>query len=741
MDGHDRTENPGVAEAASRWVVAIFALIGLIVGLVLYTLQDRTYQAEASVNVNNPIGTMAEEAAFALSDRVMDPVQAILGYAPQVEISENELAELLTVTVRDNQAERAAQAASLVAQTYVESRASTAASVASEAEVPANPVSPNALIYLIAGTSLGALIGLALSAVQSVRDSLPGRGDEQPLQPIRPAQEATGLAERITASRAGSTPDPETNGGEASEADEADGIDPDSETVDVRDGIWRQPDGAGRGQDPSQAPVDEAAAAPDRKTAGTGSSRWSDHSLRSTPAPSSTFVAASRTAAHDPFAAATATTATGAPDAIGDSPDSARTTTAGSVAALILSPAEPGGAASTEATAASSRPDDTGDPEEFEEFEEFEDQEYISASQIQAEVGLSEVEAQRIENVHELALIDARHRQAVANLRRDLTEAKRSLRTATVNARRTSGSDQTRIGDLEAQLEAAQTEVETVREQLESQRVTHLREMTAERESADRALDLARKDFRRQVTEIKADARKTSVNDRADLDQILAHSRAEHQGELDSLHTRHDAALTAERERRRSDLQQLRQAHDQAIADLKRTQTEAIERRRARTKAVIAALRAGEKAAATQIEDLKAASSRLRRELNTARKTNRTVQQDADQTVQNLRDELAVTKRNFQREQDRSAALRDDVLRQTARANRQADKEVDDRTARLAEVDELMNRHRERAERRIREATEAAESRVREAGRREDELLATIADLRRRLAKHEPLDQ
>lgn len=215
---------------ASRWIVAVCAFVGLLIGLVLFTIRAPVYESQTIISVNNPIGTMGDEAALVLSDRVLGVATTSLGFAPELEVEANEIAKLLTITVRADDPEDASRAATQLAELYVQRQTTVAVRVADAAEPNPDPVAPNRLAYVLIGSVVGAIVGAGLSGLRGLGDRLPVRQavpEERPA-PIRPALQPSDLGQRLAEASSAAAAPPSQSG---PVVDVRDHVEP---TVDVR---------------------------------------------------------------------------------------------------------------------------------------------------------------------------------------------------------------------------------------------------------------------------------------------------------------------------------------------------------------------------------------------------------------------------------------------------------------------------------------------------------------------------
>ncbi len=806
----DRGSAASLEAFASRWIVAGFALVGLVIGLVVFSVREPVYESRAIVSVNNPLGTMGDEAALILSDRVLSPAAASLGFLPEIEVEPNEIADLLSITSRAADPNDAADAANRVAQFYEQSQTTTAVRIADAAEPNPSPVAPSRMAHVLIGSLLGALMGFAVSSLRTLRGVLPTRArpeDTERPAPIRPAVAPSAglstLAEPHDAPDAYLAADP---------LPPSPGIDPhhgpllddpafaapqpsraapfDGPMVDLRgDEATVAP--AGAHHQPLPAPRPEGVhVADDVRILGTAPTGELDASDRPSnafssaassmvarpPTTSSSWRSGDEPEAHTPQAPASQAPANRAPAAhpVPVQPASApvaRPTPQPAPQQPTPQPAPQHPAARQPAAPRQAPPVvrhaapvvDPSLPSDV-DFDDLFDAEPVPSnlqptpdpepakadvSDLHDDVRLGLETERELENlqtryearINDLVLehtetlgnVEADFERQLGDLKRELAEARKEARISAAQVKRLSGDDQHRIGDLEAQAEALEAEIGTLRGQLESERISHLRELTNERDAADRALDNARREFREQIESVESINRRSMSESRTELDDLLASSRADHQAALDRQHQEYDEALTRERERHKADLGRLAERHREEIAKTRGQAEQETERQLGLTKQTISDLRATEKRLTTELDELRQAERQYRAELTNVRKQTRYSQQKHNELEQGLRDELAVAKKSLTAEKERNAALRDDVVRRTAEAHQAVDRAIEDRSAQLAELESLVAKHRQHAEERVREATASAEERSRESARREAELTARITRLEREL--------
>ncbi len=777
----DRGSAASLEAFASRWVVAGFALAGLVIGLFIFSVREPVYEARTIVSVNNPLGTMGDEVALITSDRVLSPATASLGFAPDIEVEPNDVADLLSIIVRANDPDDAANAANLVAQFYEQSQTTTSVRVADPAEPNPTPVAPSRMAHVLLGSLLGAAVGFAVSAGRSLRAALPTRTRSEPAErpaPIRPA-----MAPSAGLSTLAEAPDDAPGPLSAHAADDVAAevtandvfVGSQAPTLDVR-GDYAIVTPAGAPDAPLSSPSAQSGppAQSNPPTSRSSDAVSSERSPMSNRAPTTTAAPFGGRTPVSERAPSSARVDLVVGQAVADdiriigtasgptepaSPDDSRSNAFSSAASSMV--ARPP-ASSTAWRSADEVPDQSSEtahsqppsraeapvdavaaPMAIPEPEEAMVREPHSEirARIDAERELEELRTSYEARINDLVLehtetlgnVEADFERQQGDLKRELADARKAARIAAAQVKRLSGDDQHRIGDLQAQAEALEAEISTLRGQLESERIAHVREITNERDAADRALDNARREFRDQLDAADLLNRRSLADSRTELDDLLAAGRAEHQAALDRQHTEYDQALNRERDRHKADLARLAERHREEMTKARALAEQETTRQVRLTKQTISDLRAADKRQTTELEELRQAERQYRAELTNVRKQLRFAQQKHNETEQTLRDELAMAKKSLTGEKERNAALRDDVVRRTAEAHQAVDRAIEDRSTQLAELEALVAKHRNHAEERVREATASAEERVRESARREAELSARITRLEREL--------
>ncbi len=607
--------DPAPDNGASPWTVAICALIGLGLALTFFALRGPTYEAEALVAVSNPVGPLSDEVAVATSPLVLDAAAAALGFAPDVAVTSTEVAGLLTVTASDDDAQRAADAANAVAETYVQAQLGAAANVAQTAQAPSSTSGLGAPVFAAIGTGLGALVGAALSYVQSARRSETPR--------------------RLTASPRTSEPRPPTS-------DHQPALNPQPEPTAFRD--------------PQPASPSPSAAV---NAMNTGPSSFSD----------------AASPAGDP-----------------------------TPPTWLNNPIQ----------------------EELTELDALDRR----SMQKQLETARYEIV---LAHAEELAKQAADHERRTADLRAEVSNLNKQVRMQAVRLKNRSGADQTRAGDLEAQVDALEVELAALRQTLESERIAHTKRLTDERGAADRALDNARRQFREELAKHVHGHRAALAEQRVDLDNELAQARASHAAALEADHHDYERQLETERQRAEAKQAVADERHERDLDSLRATHKQALDRQAAQHKATIAALRDAGESSETHLRDVEKENRLLRVEVTSLQKQARHTEKDNEAHIQRLTEEVSLMKGELDAERQRNAALRADVLRRSAESHQAIDRAVEERTAQLAELEASVTRQRQYADTRVREISAAAEEQARQAATREASLTASISRLKREL--------
>ncbi|MEM7094330.1 MAG: hypothetical protein AAF567_15115 [Actinomycetota bacterium] len=778
------------AEVATRWIVAICAVAGLFLGLIVYSLRDSVYESEAIVTILNPSGTIAEEAALIQSETILGPAAEALGFEPDISVTA--VTGVLTITARANAPEAASNAANAVAALYVDRQRILATSLASEAVPNPDPVAPNQLAHILIGSLLGAMVGGAGFAATRMADFLPERREtefERPT-PIRPPREPSADLHVLVDGPQLELAEPDELGG---------GFDAAVARMPIRELLGAEDEGPGSTRDPTPTAIDSDSHQAELHELDPFDIEELDHEMADIgfdeseltlewgggeapePTPPAGYTPSAFSTLSGSLVASPPVTESawreghahevqgdladvelqeddiqedgleedgleeddieedgldddlrehGDPrDATGDdfgSPDAEAPTTGGTWSQAAVT--------FIPAPAPELSPAGSAAPSEATGWGEPSDLEQDRIDQLASQ---HERHIQQVEFDHaaELSQAAATYEREASELKRQLADARKQGRIATARLKRLSGDDQHRVGDLEAQATALEAEIATLRGQLEAERIAHLTELTNERDAADRSLDNARRDFEDRSQAAADDNRRILAESRQALDEELAGIRAEHQAALDRQHREYDDALRRERARSKEDLARLSERHIDELEAARQQGDDEAERRNHDTKATIRDLRSSEKRLAAQVEHLEQAERQYRSELARHRSQQTDLLRKSRETEQSLQDELAMVKKSLANEKDRNAALREDVVRRTAEAHQAVDRAIEDRSAQLAELEALVAQQRRHAEERVREATTSAEERARDAARREADLTARISRLERELSE------
>ena len=125
----------------------------------------------------------------------------------------------------------------------------------------------------------------------------------------------------------------------------------------------------------------------------------------------------------------------------------------------------------------------------------------------------------------------------------------KQVRMQEVRLKNRSGTDQTRVGDLEAQTNALELELAELRRTLKAERIAHTQRITDERGAADRVLDNARRQYREELSKHVHTHRQALADHRTELDQELANDRADQAAKLEAQHLDYERQLDDERSR------------------------------------------------------------------------------------------------------------------------------------------------------------------------------------------------
>lgn len=299
-------------------------------------------------------------------------------------------------------------------------------------------------------------------------------------------------------------------------------------------------------------------------------------------------------------------------------------------------------------------------------------------------------------------------------------------------------SQQLRIGDLEVQLEFTRTQIEELRNKLDTARVRHAEQLLNAQEASDRALDQAREDFADEL------ARNGQLRS-----QLLTDAQNRFENELAAQSQRHETSI--ERERTAAD----RKVAEHARRADKRV--EIVERRFAAEKRELLAQLA-ESDDADNDEDQLAMIAALRGEIATlhtdaAREVEVLQRKDADirdlqrkiesanadhaRVVENLTAEIERARETTAAERQRTALVREELLTECAALAKRAEDDVQVQGQALDLERMKLQEHLAEATERYRIALEGAENRLRIAAARETDLEASVLQLRTELQRSE----
>ncbi len=332
-----------------------------------------------------------------------------------------------------------------------------------------------------------------------------------------------------------------------------------------------------------------------------------------------------------------------------------------------------------------------------------------------------------------LAHAKAEHERATTDLRSELANLNKQVRMQAVRIKNRSGSDQSRVGDLEAQVGALAAELADLRRTLETERIAHTRRITEERGAADRALDNTRREYREELARHVHTHRQTVAEYRVDLDAELADDRIHHAAALEEQHREYESQIEADRARVQATLETANERNSREIESLRKAQRHELDRQAAQHKTTIGNLRDAGQSNDSQLQENEKENRMLRVEVSSHQKRTRHTRAEHESTTQRLSDELALVKSELDGERQRNAALRADVLRRSAEAHQAIDRAVEERTGQLVELEASVGRQRQYADTRVREVSAAAEEQTRQAATREATLTAMVSRLKREL--------
>ena len=784
------TVEAGAEEPATdnRWTIAIFALVGLGMGLLLYSLGTPTYETESLVTINNPIGTLADEVAVATSPAVLGAAEAILGYPPQVTITAADVASLLTVTATAGDPQAAKDTADIVASTYVSAQTNTAATVAQAAELPTSRSGLPVLAFAALGTIVGAALGAVVQMLQGRRPS--------------PAASVTGVVEQSGSSEVEAQPSgvgipnvaededqpsvdlresaslnpqsldpqsldpqplaPQPRSAQALDTQSVDtqvlGADPWRPDRATSGAIWSEPSSAAfdsslvetvaardatitplasstppqrpaEPSPPTQAPRQQAPASPGQATPG-----------HEPPNPNKPPAYTPQSFQPEPLASPPPSEPPPSepPPSLSEQPSKEPATMPPVVTHTLTAetPASEAGSFSNASFSDAASSESTIDITSGDAFHDdlgpasFADLSELDRRALRAQYETLKYELE-LKHQQELAHADAERERQTAELRSEITDLNKQLRVQSARLQNRAGRNHSRVGDLEAQVDALEIELAGIRQQLEAERIAHTKRLTEERGTADRALDNARREYREELAKHLHTHRATLAAHRTELDQTLADDRAKQAANLAAAHAEYEKAHEADRSRAEAKHTSNNQRHQREMASLTESTKQELERQTTQHKDTIEALRERSESNDNKLRELEKENRLIRAELSNQQKQARHNDTENTTAVQRLNDELSVTRSELDGERERNAALRADVLRRSAEAHQVIDRAVAERTAQLAELESSVARQREYADARVREISASAEEQARQSTMREAKMTATISRLKR----------
>lgn len=769
-------------QRSALWIIALLALVGLVGGLLLSTVRTSQYRSIARVNVLNPPGSLAAEAELIQSGAIRTQAAALLGFTPDITVEPLGDEKILTITSVADSAIDAAQSATIVASVYKESQVGAAVQIIQPGEAPEAPFAPNRTNYMLIGSLIGAVAGLgALPLLEFGRrrmeapapPSIPPNLERLPSLPRPPSGlgQVSSSPDQVAASVAGTRPHTATprNGRDEILIDLADEpipprhVEPAAVAAETVSFATGPEDESPTFEEPSfeRVPasttpletahvhatplVGELRFAEDVPDDQVGDADAADHGPTE-PIPVEPTVATRPSAERAPAESAPAKR----PRAASASAKRARVEAAraertrAEAAAVEPLPVEqpiveppiveqlvpeftelPSAAElETLVTAANARHAQAL----TDERERHEREQHALASRHQAQMRDLDLDHQEA-----LAAAEAAHDREMKTLQVEMASLRKELRMTIVKLKRQASNDDNRVGDLEAQILTFETETQRLREQIETERLTHAQRLAEERGAADRALDNARLRFQEELRKHDDRQRQSLSNNRVEVDDELARYRAQQAEELEAAHRTYEDKLAAERHRVSVQLEVTQQRYEQELAQVATHDQQELARQAERHKATITALRTAQSEATSQIEELRTGLTRLRRELAHTRRQANEQRHEHQQELQSARDEMALARQESLTERERSTALRNDLLRLRAESNEKVDQALEERAGHLRELEASLDQQRAYADERIATVLAEAEDRARAGADREAELAATISRLRRQL--------
>jgi len=745
------------------------------VGLIAYTFLAPVYEAEAVVSVSNLVGPIDDEVDAAVGSTVVNAAASALGFEPDVSATAGETQDSLTVAAKADDPQQAADAANMVAVAYTQARQGVSATVTQQATVPTARTGFGPIPFAAGGALLGALAGGVISHMQMAKVSrrkedvaaaLSEPSEQRALVPPPPAVLTRDApTSRTTAPMDAGTPLPPAApesmaDARAVEAHMAVEHAADEQAIQEHLAVEHPAVEHPAVEHPAvehaavehpavehaavEHPAVEHAAVEHAADEQTVAEHITDeHTADEQTVAEHTAVehTADEDMAVEDMAVEDMAVEDMAVEQWFDEQKAGAFSFAATSDGALFAPSresapmadiDPGIAGAevswlsksdtTSARLGAVAPSATDD----------QDLDYLDRRAVQ-----SQFETARYELVlaheEELAHLRVEHERQAAELRHDIGELNKRVRMQAVRLKGRSSQDQTRVGDLEAQVDALEHELVELRQNLETQRIAHAKRLTEERGVADRALDDARRQYRQELSKHVHTHRQTISEQRAELDSELAEDRAAHAAALHDAHQDYERQVESERRRADAKLVSANERHQREIADLQAAHRSDLDRQSAQHKETIESLRGAGENVDGQLSALGKENRALRAEIATQQKQIRHIEADHAAIVQRLSDEISIITTELDGERERNAALRSDVLRRSAEAHQTIDRAVEERTAQLAELEASVARQREYADMRVREVSEAAEEQARQAASREATLSAQVSKLKREL--------
>lgn len=687
------SESRDTATARRARMVAAFALAGLLLGLLSSQLRTPSYASIARVAVLNPIGSIQAEAEVMRSDQVLARAERSLGFVPDVVITSIDEQKILTVESVASTAQQAADAATALANAYQATQVASAVQIVQQGE-PANaPFAPNSNVYMLVGTALGALLGFASSQVLRVAserrysavDEAQAAEVAERLTPEEPAVVVLG-PERAMPTSSVSTPVRSDNTvrshAQTSLAPAANT--PADSTNERQKPHSGQPGSEGRPAHPQKVaasilPQPSVVALP------------AEDNVATSDAPTRRSAERRRRAASNKI------------------PNGAAPDTSGS--SIIWQDS----AHDLDATIDQTADDDTP-------VEQTADAAALTSAQITA----SNSELGGV-----MVTLQLEHDREVLGLRAEIARVNKELHAKIHELNERRSPSQTRVGDLEAQVDLLERELERQRARSESERIAHVRELADDRLKADRKLDAARRRFRRELEKHDSQKRAATAKAQQELDATLERHRNAQAAALEKQHLDYEAALEQERKRQADFVAAARERFENELSERTENDHRSLTSQTEQHRQAITDLRRKFADADAEAAELRTSVRRLQRESEQARSLLERQQVEQTALVAKLTTEKTTIKSELAAEQARNEALRSDLERRTKQTNDEVSATLSERGRQLKALEESLNQQRAYADERVREVSEDAEERARLAAAREAELLAVISRLER----------